>query len=575
MAELFVQSIKDSRYGLKLDDTIPFTNAASDIESILNIIAPNRKGNERLISIAKGRFLMERSFALDLPTGQLKLTDLAETNIDTLIRRYTRAAHGAMVHAEILRALNYYAKAHTGAGVETIADVVEMVKRLDADVGYSAEKSVADADAIERVLGHMLGKPLDPHGMGTTVSRAIMDYNYMIRGGGFALAQIPEFGVQVAEGGWRTLLKNPGGVFEALASVITGKSDRALEQLATLAAMGNERWLNQVVPYFDSAEEGLQSLVAGPGLRGLRRARRLMADASGLSYISMALNRTAAFMAMDTWARMAKGTAKMFDGFQLRGMGLDEERAGKILENLAAHAELNPGDFGKQVVDFNFHKWDAVARRDFITAVDKWASRVVQRENIGDMALWMEKPMARMLIQFKRFPIVAWEKQALYNWARIPHNPAAAITGLVLPMLLGGATYWARIWASSQFAENPQEYRNKYLTPRLLALAGFSRGGASALLPTALDSVTSMATGESATENIRTSGLEMNPVYGNPTFSLVQSAWDSLLRIPYKLGTEQDVNKRDFRNARGLLWFQNLTGVKQILDSMQNELPNE
>jgi len=115
--------------------------------------------------------------------------------------------------------------------------------------------------------------------------------------------------------------------------------------------------------------------------------------------------------------------------------------------------------------------------------------------------------------------------------------------------------------------------REKRLALDRIAAASFARSMYASILPGLYDTTVG-AIYEPVFSYSRASGQLQNYITGNPTVSFVLGAKDgvdgiikALLRDDYQF------SQKDARNLRRMLLFQNLTGLSQIFDLLERQLP--
>ena len=72
--------------------------------------------------------------------------------------------------------------------------------------------------------------------------------------------------------------------------------------------------------------------------------------------------------------------------------------------------------------------------------------------------------------------------------------------------------------------------------------------------------------------NYRSSGLDINLVTGNPTYRLIDKGWGAIKGIgTAAVDYEYDFSKQSAYKIKGILPFQNMLGVTNILQYMIDE----
>ncbi len=250
-------------------------------------------------------------------------------------------------------------------------------------------------------------------------------------------------------------------------------------------------------------------------------------------------------------------------------MGLNEQEARAITAQLKKHGTMEPGLFGHRIRETNVNIWDdEFAASKFVIAMDKWSRRVIQENDIGNLSQWMTSDLGRTIIQFRSFVAVAWEKQFLFN---IQMHDWAAFTGLAWTMTFGGLAYIAQTYANSVGRSDRDEFLRERLSTRQIAAAAFQRSGYASFLPGVID------TGAAPL------GLEQPFAYGRTQLSswFNNPSWDFANGLMYRmpragftaLADDNDFTQQDARQFTRLMPYQNMLGVKNMIEALTSELP--
>ena len=147
----------------------------------------------------------------------------------------------------------------------------------------------------------------------------------------------------------------------------------------------------------------------------------------------------------------------------------------------------------------------------------------------------------------------------------------AAFTGLAWTMAFGGLAYIAQTYANSVGRSNRDKFLRERLSTRQIAAAAFQRSGYASFLPGVID------TGAIPL------GLEQPFAYGRTQLSswLNNPSWDFanglMLRAPRagltSLADDDDFTQQDARQFTRLMPYQNMLGVKNMIEALTSELP--
>lgn len=521
----------------------------------------------------KHRVRLDESASVTLPSGRVvRFTDLLENNASVLAETYSRQAAGNSAMAEFYRA---FARTPDDV-IQSPEALLNRVKQMASGLGMSPKQIARDEQRIKAVIRAILGRPHDAESSDwAEILRIGRDLNFARLGNQFGVAQIAEIGSIIAGVGLRTAFTTIPELRGIYRRALNGQmSNELLEDIEVILAFGTGRLNHSVTGRFDSVGTAIE-VAAGKFERGTRHFRRFVGDTSFMAPITMAMERFAALGAINKWARLA-ATGKLPSGVRLAAMGLEEADARAIYAGINRHVAWKPGLLGRRVRRIDFDAWakaDPETVSKFIVALDKWGRRVVQQNDPGQLAMWMSHPLGKTLLQFRHFAAVAYEKHLLFN---IRMADREGLADILLPMVpVGAIAYIAQTHLNSLGRPDAAEFRKRMLSMEAIAKAAFSRGGASSLLPIAADELLTQLGFESEFSFSRTSGLDRDPLLGNPTFDLFTNARRSTRFIRALFSDEYQISQADFRALRTLLPLQNAYVLKNILDAIGGQFPED
>ena len=262
-------------------------------------------------------------------------------------------------------------------------------------------------------------------------------------------------------------------------------------------------------------------LSAAGALLGIMAAlvdRWLNVRFSGISeQITNMQQRWTAAAIVQKFANMANGS-KMMSAERLADLGLDEAMTNRVMKMFR-----DPGNFayesnfitGKKVTRANFDKWsDKEARKAFLNAAYRLSNTIIQKNDIGQMAKWMSRPSAKLLLQFRTFVLGAWTNQTLKS---IHMRDATALKQLVMTTGLAGAAYIMQRKIQAIGRSDQQDFEDRYLNWKEIGAASFGRAGASSIVPMLMDSGLYALGQNGVFSNTRTTGQVSDMFLGNPT----------------------------------------------------------
>jgi len=205
---------------------------------------------------------------------------------------------------------------------------------------------------------------------------------------------------------------------------------------------------------------------------------------------------------------LSNGFFKAQDAKRMRGLGMDDAKLTKVLNNIRKHG-------------MELEKWDAASVADFRLALHRYYRRAIQQQDVGNLSRWLSHPVAKVMLAFRSFMLVGMDKQFLYG---LNHFDGRQAWQWTLNVALAGSVWYLYQKALSMGQKNPEEYmKRKFGEPgsyqfyASLGAAGFARSGFSTVVPSIWDTF-APAAGLPAF-NSRTSGTSMSALWGAPFMS--------------------------------------------------------
>ena len=511
-------------------------------------------------------------------TTRLHLRDLFDNDAGELADIYGHRMSGATAFAK--------------RGVTDEANhkaLMEQVISYDEANGRLKDGKSKAADSMDQIWKLAHGQSLVAPGESPWVSsmrgffRGMRDLAFSARMNMMWVASIPDSAAWLVTGQSRRLLRNLPELSSAITEMRKGNFDNnLLGEILTHTGIGTEGVANDVFSAFDDdlMREALGMVntterVTNNIKRGLRKMNRVTAHVGGVYWKQNFDQKMFGYAYANRLADNALGLSGDLSAQRLASAGLDKPMMKRIGAMIEAHSDTQKAGSGVKVRTLNTDDWtDREAASAFWGAVAREGRRSVQSENYGEAPKWMNHWFGKVLGQFRRFGIVAQTKQLLYGVRHRDMETLQRVLAFQLP--LGMLGYAAQMTAYSYTQPDPQAFRDKYLTPGHVLWAGFARAGFVGMLPALVQGGFESATGTSINSNIRVSGSGTDLLDANS-----YPALDMLNRFG-KLGQtmfqsavrgDRQFDQQDFRNARGLLPGQNAPAIKQMLDMIQNTLP--
>lgn len=514
----------------------------------------------------------------------LVLDNFVETNAFDVVQRYVNEVVGAASEAEVLRAVGQ----RMGRKFETRGQLMAQVEREIRDAmppGTKRDrlirKTVGDYGILDRAFRAAAGRSMNPDNTANEIARNIRLFTHSLFNGTFGAASMPETGTAIASAFPQFVKMVPelGNIVKAA----LGKEvkpgfikEAAIIHQHTMA--GKSVRLAGLHDLGEVVEDA--STMVGRRLRQMAE----FSDVAGLLEPVTATQRTlVTSLAWQKFYDIAKG-GKPLSPKRLANMGLDEAMANRILKNMRTHATEVDGAFGQRLANVNLHKWEKDVAAAFVFATEQWSRRAVQDVNIGSLAPWMTNEWARIITQYRIFPLAAYENHLLNN---LSLHDAQVGMEMMAGMTLAASTYVAQVYRQSVGQKDRDKFLEEKLAPDKIMRVAFQRAGAFSLMPDAIDFAGSLAgVGPIFTE--RNTGLSrarvsVEGLLSNPTFATINSGFrlakdvsgQAQMLIGDPLGTGSTFTDADFRNLRKLVPLNRVAGVDNFMRGIERMFPEE
>ena len=298
---------------------------------------------------------------------------------------------------------------------------------------------------------------------------------------------------------------------------------------------------------------------------------------AGMLQFALDQQEVLTFMSMTSeWGQRAKGLKEFTKGDYARfaWMGLDRKMVGRINKQLMKHAKGEDGkpwaeSKSKYIADLNLAEWtDYVARDKYGFGMKRRISETIQTNNPGNLPAWSQKNLGAIVAQFRSFPLAAHHKQLLHG---LGFGDMQAYMTFMANSMFASLARAGQVYLNSLGREDAQEYRDRYMSPDMLALAAVERS-AWAGLPSLLqmpNTAYRVITGKHP-GSMRSTGLQRG-ISGIPGVDVMDKA------INMK-GSLEDllVNgnvQRVFKETWALMPYSNMPGLKNAAAALADQLP--
>lgn len=592
MAHFYVKRMKELRVGsdvglmngMRFDD-IGFLRkfleeaggSKAEIDDIADKFAQLKKSQHRDkggdFRNAKHRTTFDENFGMDFrraddrdgskPTVHVKISDLLENNVEALYGRYQRAMAGHIGLAKV--------------GIKSQADFAARLSRVEGALEGDLKELGKVKDVANLVYKLITGQPVEDANMATKWGRLIRDWNYATTMNQAGFSQTPDWAGLLAKGYLGYTLKflpEVAGVVKRARNGHLGNEEA--DMLQSWLGVGTDNYNNSVFSAYDDplSHEGFEGAI-GKLEHGLRVAGRITTKISGLGFANDVATRMAAKAVLHRLADEAR-RGGVISSKRLAQIGLDQKMMERIRTQINGTTENVDADFVGKARILNFAKWTDVEARDaMLNGIFREARRLIQEEDLGETNKWIHGTLGKMIMQFRRFMLVSYTKQILHG---ANMRDAETASTFMVGTALAGLSYTTQFGikaASIQDPDERQKFMDKYLTPKAIALASWSRGNYSSFFPAAMDSITGTLLGIRNFDN-RASQLGSGLLDGNPTLTLANSfgvAAGSLVQ-PLLRGDKQ-FTQSDAAAWRHLLPFQNFIGMDILFNALTKDLPKK
>lgn len=583
--DVLIDLLKDE-YGLK----------GADAEYLRNTFRHHKSDAGRDAS-NKRRLLIDEEARLDNPLRidgtvdeqGISITDLISTDARTNYQRYMRSSMGRVALARYRfkdpQTGELLINGFTSDG--EFNQYLKLVREKNADLvsegKITKEAGEQDIKRLQFAYSTILGRPtseMEATNLGWFL-RMTRKYNFARIMNQVGFAQISEIGAPIASLGWKAALSQA----PALRRVVTDDGETILksglaDDLEVLIGVGTDR-LRATSDYRVDDLTGIHEEPTGnwrDHVEGfLNKTNRVTSEISGLTQANIMLERWTGAIIVQKFANMATKGGKGMSKARLADLALDEGMTTRIMTmfNTEGNFEFTKGVIsGRKVVRAHFDNWaDKEARQAFISAAHRLAGQIIQKNDVGNMAMWMSHPIAKSFMQFRSFMVGAYSKQTL---KALNFRDAQALNHLVLTMGFAGASYVAQMKVQSLGKENKDEWLAERLSPKNIAAASFARSGPSSIVPLLVDTTLTATRQDPWFSHTRTTGQASDAYFGNPTTGGVDDIFQAI-RSMKGLTEDREWSQEEVKNLVRPIIFGNslpvVLGLNHIIGGMPERAP--
>lgn len=545
----------------------------------------------------KRRVLLDESFKLPkvrrkdgtLDENGLSLDDLIVKDAASNFQRYADHMAGLVALARY-RMKDPVSGEVLINGITSDAEFRSLLRRIQeknaeliSEGKITQRQADADIKRVQFAYDHIRGRPtndLENTDFGWT-SRAIRKFNFSRIMNQVGFAQAAEVGMTIANLG----IKATFSQMPALRRIRNMNGETVLksklaDDIEALTGLGTDRLNHQLDYKFDDLsgnwEEG-GSIAQNRLDERLNKVNRVTSEISGMTQANVMSQRWAAASIVQKFANMAAKGGKGMTRNRLADLGLDEEMTDRIMKmmNTEGNLSFSEGSLSKRKVNgLNLKNWqDKEAAEAFRNTLFRYTHQIIQKNDIGNLMMWMSHPAAKMLMQFRTFMVGAYAKQTLKS---LNMKDGAAFASLMFSMMTAGLSYTVQTQLQSIGRSDREEFLERRLSMDKLGAAAFARAGPVSIIPMLIDTGLLMTGNEGVFSHTRTTGQASNMAFGNPTtggLDDLTSASQSALSGLDALFAGGQYSQEEARNLVRILPFGNSLPVVQAMNGLISDLP--
>jgi len=528
------------------------------------------KANTGTLSVAKRRTLLNEKASITTAKGaKISIEDLLNNDSMAIVHKYGQQVISEAAMTQVRRQVG----AKLGLQWSNDAAMMEYLAKDMRASGYSVPEINKAIYLIDSGIKRLRGISLDDSGAWTDNAWRVRQFSSIVGSGGFGIPAAFELGHAITRLGVRASLANMPAVLSAWKAMRKGDvNEPALKAMLYTIGIGHD---TVSARYFGSWEHGADPYQTNPegrlaafdkGLAATGRAARFI---SGVPHVTEFSRLMAANGVQHKMVQQAL-SGKQPSARRLAWLGMDQARWDAVAAQIKANHKKGPG--GLVDVQLDGGGWtDLQAKHDYIEAVRSSVNTIIQEGGIGASHPWLETEAGKVIFQFRQFGIMAYNRQTLAQ-AQIGDSEAF-VRGMAAAVPIGAMQYMAATYLNSIGRDDRDEYLAKMMTPERMGIAAFSRASFSSIGPVIYDSFAATA-GFETLGGFRSSGLESDPLLGNPTFSIITAGRRGIGGgIRSMIDPNYDLSDDNIRGIRTVVPFSRLPGTSILWNQILNQTP--
>ncbi len=548
--------------------------SAEDIDRLVAQVA--KPSDAKTPRYFKSRIDLDDAFTLPVKDKQgnsytLSMSDFVETNAELLNHGYRRSIYSAIAERKLLE---MFAR----EGEEAAPSWETLVKRIVNDAATQLtprQKGAFDRDISALNLLHdvVMGNPRgDLAGWQKRWLNMILKVNGLRLGGMFGVAQLPEYGNILGEATYLSMTQKMAILRDVTIKARGGELDNALaREIQQLTGAGDEMLSRYASRRYEDLMRG-EVTPQGRTERGLDEALRLQSNYMSFVAPIDSHERIAVASIWGSNLTEAAFSKTAPSAERLAVMGLRPEEWERVAAALRQHGKQIAGESGVSYRIPNFAAWeDKELASKLLIAIYRGANDGIQTNNAASLSQWMTHPLAQLLLQFRNYPMAAMRQQLMRG---IYLHDTGTFASWSYQIGIGTLAYIGLVHARSIGLPKTEraKYLKKYLTNTKIGAGAFQRAGFTGILPGAID--TALWTGGFDQQfAVRASGNPSNAIQGSATFDLMNRLYGATRTgVAGTINPNYHFSQQDFRNAKGLMFWNNVFGISQGLNALGTSL---
>ncbi len=469
---------------------------------------------------------------------ELGIMDLLNTNVEYLTAKYTRRQAGNIALARMKLRVPDRVDAEGNAigdgftifdGITNDrewSDLIARNERKGVDMGLSPTEIAMDTKRLQFAYDTIKGKKTYDFNATSAgwMLRMVRKFNFVRMMNQVGLAQLPELGNLVGGVGLRAMVQQLPNMrrivgADGIAHLKNGFGD----DVEAIFGNGLDSWTRTPAERYDQLMDTIQNTRGGSWQqkteRLLDKGAGITSKISGMEGIDTMSKRWAYKAVIQRFANEAHGRGGLFQfsDKRLADLGISKEMYGRVKAELVRPEGVQMN--GKRVVGLKLDEWrDREAAEAFRRAVYRKSSEIIQKNDLGNMIMWMGHPVAQTLMQFRTFMAAAYVKQTLKTLHM--RDPEAFISAS-MAMFIGAMVYEVQTREQALGRSDSEKFLRERLTWDKIASAGFAKAGVSSILPMLVDTGLPALGYKPQFSYSRTTGQTSDLLFGNPGTGLV------------------------------------------------------